>query len=143
MKLAHQLCDELGVLASSVTGVDMELKTEASLRHARTLLAAKQFSQVYYFAHAELLVYGLFISFSSRARKQTYQDTIAYPVFSFLNLLLGGVINLVYLVGLCFFFLFGPKSSQFCHPFCCTICFAGRSCCTFPLLHVSQTQQAG
>ncbi|KAF7123811.1 hypothetical protein RHSIM_Rhsim12G0011200 [Rhododendron simsii] len=54
LKLAHQLCDELGVLASSVTGVDVELKTEASLRHARLLLAANQFSQVYYFAHAEL-----------------------------------------------------------------------------------------
>lgn len=46
LKLAQQLCDELGVLASSVTGVDTELKTEASLRHARTLLAANQFSQV-------------------------------------------------------------------------------------------------
>ena len=46
LKLAQQVCDELGVLASSVTAVDMELKIEASLRHARTLLAAKQFSQV-------------------------------------------------------------------------------------------------
>ncbi|KAK6116325.1 hypothetical protein DH2020_049952 [Rehmannia glutinosa] len=45
LKLAQQFCDELGVLASSVTGVDMELKTEASLRHARTLLAANQYSQ--------------------------------------------------------------------------------------------------
>ncbi|KAH7578445.1 hypothetical protein ACOSQ2_000294 [Xanthoceras sorbifolium] len=45
LKLAQQVCDELGVMASSVTGVDMELKTEASLRHARTLLAANQFSQ--------------------------------------------------------------------------------------------------
>ncbi|XP_010274116.1 PREDICTED: anaphase-promoting complex subunit 5 isoform X2 [Nelumbo nucifera] len=45
LKLAQQVCDEIGVLASSVTGVDLELKTEASLRHARTLLAAKQFSQ--------------------------------------------------------------------------------------------------
>ncbi|XP_022771821.1 anaphase-promoting complex subunit 5 isoform X2 [Durio zibethinus] len=45
LKLAQQVCDELGVLASSVTAVDMELKIEASLRHARTLLAAKQFSQ--------------------------------------------------------------------------------------------------
>jgi len=52
LKLAHQLCDELGVLASSVTGVDMELKTEASLRHARTLLAAKQFSQAVAVAHS-------------------------------------------------------------------------------------------
>ncbi|RVW39582.1 Anaphase-promoting complex subunit 5 [Vitis vinifera] len=49
LKLAQQVCDELGVLASSVTGVDMELKTEASLRHARTLLAANQFGQVQYF----------------------------------------------------------------------------------------------
>ncbi|KAG5520440.1 hypothetical protein RHGRI_033131 [Rhododendron griersonianum] len=52
LKLAHQLCDELGVLASSVTGVDVELKTEASLRHARTLLAAKQFSQASAVAHS-------------------------------------------------------------------------------------------
>ncbi|XP_058195401.1 anaphase-promoting complex subunit 5 [Rhododendron vialii] len=52
LKLAHQLCDELGVLASSVTGVDEELKTEASLRRARTLLAAKQFSQAAAVAHS-------------------------------------------------------------------------------------------
>ncbi|CAI9090028.1 OLC1v1024711C1 [Oldenlandia corymbosa var. corymbosa] len=45
LKFAQQICNELGVLASSVTGVDMELKTEASLRHARTLLAANQFSE--------------------------------------------------------------------------------------------------
>ncbi|GKV15437.1 hypothetical protein SLEP1_g26231 [Rubroshorea leprosula] len=45
LKLAQQVCDQLGVLASSITGVDMDLKTEASLRHARTFLAAKQFSQ--------------------------------------------------------------------------------------------------
>ncbi|KAL6554441.1 hypothetical protein OROMI_020114 [Orobanche minor] len=45
LKLAQQFCDELGVLASSVTGVDMELKTEASLRHARILLAANQYSE--------------------------------------------------------------------------------------------------
>lgn len=45
LKLAQQVCDELGVLASSVTGVDMELKTEAGLRRARTLLAADQFSE--------------------------------------------------------------------------------------------------
>ncbi|XP_073022137.1 anaphase-promoting complex subunit 5 isoform X3 [Primulina eburnea] len=45
LKLAQHLCDELGTLASSVTGVDMELKAEASLRHARTLLAATQYSQ--------------------------------------------------------------------------------------------------
>jgi anaphase-promoting complex subunit 5 len=43
LKLAQKLCDELGVLASPVTGVDMEIKTEASLRHAHTLLTAKQF----------------------------------------------------------------------------------------------------
>ncbi|KAJ6935451.1 hypothetical protein NC652_010460 [Populus alba x Populus x berolinensis] len=46
LKLAQQVCDELGVLASSVSGVDKDLKTEASLRHARTLLAANQFSQL-------------------------------------------------------------------------------------------------
>ncbi|GMG98864.1 hypothetical protein Nepgr_000704 [Nepenthes gracilis] len=45
LNLAYRACDELGVLASSVTGVDMELKTEAGLRRARTLLAAKQFDQ--------------------------------------------------------------------------------------------------
>ncbi|KAH9706054.1 Anaphase-promoting complex subunit 5 [Citrus sinensis] len=45
LKLAQKVCDELGVMASSVTGVDMDLKTEASLRHARTLLAANQFSE--------------------------------------------------------------------------------------------------
>ncbi|XP_077253394.1 anaphase-promoting complex subunit isoform X2 [Tasmannia lanceolata] len=52
LKLAQQLCDEFGVLASSVTGVDMDLKTEASLRHARTLLAANQFSQAAAEAHS-------------------------------------------------------------------------------------------
>ncbi|XP_071737598.1 anaphase-promoting complex subunit 5 [Rutidosis leptorrhynchoides] len=52
LKLAQQICDELGVLASSVAGVDMDLKTEASLRHARTLLAANQFSQAASFAHS-------------------------------------------------------------------------------------------
>ncbi|KAF2314761.1 hypothetical protein GH714_033476 [Hevea brasiliensis] len=52
LKLAQQVCDELGVLASSVMGVDMELKREASLRHARTLLAAKQFSEAAAVAHS-------------------------------------------------------------------------------------------
>ncbi|BAT80783.1 Anaphase-promoting complex subunit 5 Cyclosome subunit 5 [Vigna angularis] len=52
LKLAQKLCDELGVLASRVTGVDMELKTEASLRHARTLLAAKQFREAAVVAHS-------------------------------------------------------------------------------------------
>lgn len=52
LKLAHQICDELGVLASSVTGVDLDLKTEASLRRARTLLAANQFSQAAAVAHS-------------------------------------------------------------------------------------------
>ncbi|KAK4578002.1 hypothetical protein RGQ29_028224 [Quercus rubra] len=52
LKLAQQVCDELGVLASSVTGVDMELKTEASLRHARTLLAANQYSEAAAVAHS-------------------------------------------------------------------------------------------
>lgn len=47
LKLAQQLCDELGALASPVTGVDVDLKTEASLRRARTFLAANQFSQVF------------------------------------------------------------------------------------------------
>ncbi|KAD4586371.1 hypothetical protein E3N88_23972 [Mikania micrantha] len=52
LKLAQQTCDELGVLASSVAGVDMDLKTEASLRRARTLLAANQFSQAASVAHS-------------------------------------------------------------------------------------------
>ncbi|KAG8662556.1 hypothetical protein MANES_01G123700v8 [Manihot esculenta] len=52
LKLAQQVCDELGVIASSVKGVDMELKREASLRHARTLLAAKQFSEAAAVAHS-------------------------------------------------------------------------------------------
>ncbi|GJV04956.1 anaphase-promoting complex subunit 5 isoform X1 [Tanacetum coccineum] len=52
LKLAQQICDELGVLASSVTGVDMEIKTEASLRRARTLLAANQFSEAASVAHS-------------------------------------------------------------------------------------------
>ncbi|KAK7276743.1 hypothetical protein RIF29_17889 [Crotalaria pallida] len=52
LKLAQKLCDELGVLASPVTGVDMELKTEASLRHARTLLAANQFREAATVAHS-------------------------------------------------------------------------------------------
>ncbi|PON52066.1 Anaphase-promoting complex subunit [Parasponia andersonii] len=52
LKLAQQVCDELGVLASSVTGVDIELKTEAGLRRARTLLAANQFSEAAEVAHS-------------------------------------------------------------------------------------------
>lgn len=52
LKLAQKLCDELGALASPVTGVDMEIKTEASLRHARTLLAAKQFREAASVAHS-------------------------------------------------------------------------------------------
>lgn len=44
--MAQQLCDEFEMLASPVIGVDMELKIEARLRHAHTLLAADQFSQV-------------------------------------------------------------------------------------------------
>ena len=46
LKLAQRMCNELGGLASTTMGVDMELKVEASLREARTLLAAKQYSQV-------------------------------------------------------------------------------------------------
>ncbi|CAO2834151.1 unnamed protein product [Amaranthus hypochondriacus] len=52
LKLAQQVCDELGALASPVTGVDVDLKTEASLRQARTLLAANQFSQAMQVAHS-------------------------------------------------------------------------------------------
>ena len=49
LKVAQQICDEFGVLSSSVSGVDIELKTEFSVRRARTLLAAKQFSQAVHF----------------------------------------------------------------------------------------------
>ncbi|OWM73273.1 hypothetical protein CDL15_Pgr001387 [Punica granatum] len=52
LKVAQQVSNELGVMASPVTGVDMDLKTEASLRHARTLLAAKQFSKAAAVAHS-------------------------------------------------------------------------------------------
>ncbi|XP_022142793.1 anaphase-promoting complex subunit 5 [Momordica charantia] len=52
LKLARQACNELGVLASSVTGVDLELKTEASFRYARTLLSANQFSEAAHVAHS-------------------------------------------------------------------------------------------
>ncbi|XP_020528576.1 anaphase-promoting complex subunit 5 [Amborella trichopoda] len=54
LKLAQQVCNEFGVLASSISGVDMDLKAEASLRHARTLLAANQFSE------AASVAYSLF-----------------------------------------------------------------------------------
>ncbi|ONK74465.1 uncharacterized protein A4U43_C03F6560 [Asparagus officinalis] len=52
LKLAQQVCDKFGVLASPVSGVDMEIKTEASIRHARTLLAANQFDQAADVAHS-------------------------------------------------------------------------------------------
>ncbi|XP_039140240.1 anaphase-promoting complex subunit 5 [Dioscorea cayenensis subsp. rotundata] len=51
LKVAQQLCDEFEMLASPVIGVDMELKIEARLRHAHTLLAADQFSQAAAVAH--------------------------------------------------------------------------------------------
>ncbi|RAL38055.1 hypothetical protein DM860_000749 [Cuscuta australis] len=51
LKLAQRLCDELGAYASSVAGVDMEIKAEASFRHARTLLASNQFSEAAAVAH--------------------------------------------------------------------------------------------
>ncbi|CAF2116452.1 unnamed protein product [Brassica napus] len=52
LKLAQRICNELGGLASTTMGVDMELKVEASLREARTLLAAKQYSQAANTAHS-------------------------------------------------------------------------------------------
>ncbi|RID48929.1 hypothetical protein BRARA_I05402 [Brassica rapa] len=52
LKLAQRMCNELGGLASTTMGVDMELKVEASLREARTLLAAKQYSQAANTAHS-------------------------------------------------------------------------------------------
>ncbi|KAJ3674479.1 hypothetical protein LUZ60_005095 [Juncus effusus] len=45
VKLAQQICDEFRVLASSGNGIDLDLKTEAGIRHARTLLASKQFTE--------------------------------------------------------------------------------------------------
>ncbi|KAL9241077.1 hypothetical protein vseg_015228 [Gypsophila vaccaria] len=51
LKLAQRVSDELCALASPVTGVDTDIKTEASLRQARTLLAANQFSQAAQVAH--------------------------------------------------------------------------------------------
>ncbi|KAH0462323.1 hypothetical protein IEQ34_009898 [Dendrobium chrysotoxum] len=45
LKIAQQMCHEIGVLASSTSGVDMDLKTEENLRHGRTLLAANQYSK--------------------------------------------------------------------------------------------------
>ncbi|XP_020869239.1 anaphase-promoting complex subunit 5 isoform X4 [Arabidopsis lyrata subsp. lyrata] len=52
LQLAQRICNELGGLASTAMGVDMELKVEASLREARTLLAAKQYSQAANVAHS-------------------------------------------------------------------------------------------
>ncbi|PKA57022.1 Anaphase-promoting complex subunit 5 [Apostasia shenzhenica] len=45
LQAAQQMCDEIGVLASSASGVDLELKIEENLRFARTLLAANEFSK--------------------------------------------------------------------------------------------------
>ncbi|XP_010475395.1 PREDICTED: anaphase-promoting complex subunit 5 isoform X2 [Camelina sativa] len=52
LKLAQRMCNELGGLASTAMGVDMELKVEASLREARILLAAKQYSQAANVGHS-------------------------------------------------------------------------------------------
>eukprot|EP01018_Ginkgo_biloba_P014668 Gb_06472 [translate_table: standard] len=46
IKLAQLMCNQFGALASPISGVDKDMKAEASLRHARTLLAADQFSEV-------------------------------------------------------------------------------------------------
>lgn len=51
LRVAQRMCEEIGVLVSSTSGVDMDLKTEGNLRHARTLLAAKQYSQAAAVAH--------------------------------------------------------------------------------------------
>ncbi|KAF9594037.1 hypothetical protein IFM89_026889 [Coptis chinensis] len=37
LKLAQRVCDEFGVLASSISGVDMGVKTEACLRHSQSV----------------------------------------------------------------------------------------------------------
>ncbi|XP_057813330.2 anaphase-promoting complex subunit 5 isoform X2 [Cryptomeria japonica] len=52
LKLAYLVCNQLGALASPLSGVDMDLKVEASLRHARTLLAAEQFNEATSVAHS-------------------------------------------------------------------------------------------
>ncbi|KMZ75269.1 Anaphase-promoting complex subunit [Zostera marina] len=52
LKYSQEVCDEFSVLCSSIAGVDLEHKTEASLRHARTLLAANQFNQAADVAHS-------------------------------------------------------------------------------------------
>ncbi|EFJ22492.1 hypothetical protein SELMODRAFT_104828 [Selaginella moellendorffii] len=44
-RLAWVACSELAAMASPVLGVDMELKFEASYRHALTLLACKNYSE--------------------------------------------------------------------------------------------------
>ena len=61
LKLAQQVCDELTALASPVTGVDVDLKTEASLRQARTLLAANQFNQVLILFHSPVSMPNSFL----------------------------------------------------------------------------------
>uniref|UniRef100_A0A7N0RJI6 Anaphase-promoting complex subunit 5 n=1 Tax=Kalanchoe fedtschenkoi TaxID=63787 RepID=A0A7N0RJI6_KALFE len=68
LKVAQQLCDEIGVMASSVIGVDMELKVEASLRRARTLLAANQFNQAAEVAHS---VFCMCYKFSMQVENAT------------------------------------------------------------------------
>ncbi|KAG5591720.1 hypothetical protein H5410_042234 [Solanum commersonii] len=74
LKLAQQLCDELGVLASSVTGVDIEIKVEASLRHARILIAANQFSQAAAVAHS---LFSMCYKFSLQVENATVLLLIA------------------------------------------------------------------
>jgi hypothetical protein len=93
LRVAQQICDEFGVLSSSVSGVDIELKTEANLRRARTLLAAKQFSQVlnllaYYSLPNKCLTHLIFhlnFIFSSGL---TYSECMFYIQMSFPLLLL-------------------------------------------------------
>ncbi|KAG0497176.1 hypothetical protein HPP92_001867 [Vanilla planifolia] len=52
LKSAKLACEKIGVLASSTSGVDMDIKVEESLRHARTLLAANQYSKAAAVAHS-------------------------------------------------------------------------------------------
>ncbi|KAK8953711.1 Anaphase-promoting complex subunit 5 [Platanthera guangdongensis] len=52
LRVAQRLCEEIGVLVSSTSGVDMNLKTEENLRLARTLLAEKQYSKAASVAHS-------------------------------------------------------------------------------------------
>lgn len=52
IKVAQAACNMLAALSSPVQGVDVELKIDVTQRHARTLLAAGQFSEAASVAHS-------------------------------------------------------------------------------------------